>query len=95
MDKIKNLVDPELKKYCRNLPFSKFILRATRLPLKILYATVSDKNVDVKSVRMGEGLTADVFTSRVMPENKPTVLFMHGGGFGYDAAPQHKRMAFG
>lgn len=95
MDKIKNLVDPELKKYCRNLPFSKFILRATRLPLKILYATVSDKNVDVKSVRMGEGLTADVFTSRVMPENKPTVLFMHVGGFGYDAAPQHKKMAFG
>lgn len=93
MDKIKNLVNPELKRYCKNLPFSKWMLRATRLPLKILYRATSDRSVFVKTERI-ENMKADVFTSKVVLKNKPTVLFFHGGGFGYDAAPQHKKMAF-
>lgn len=89
----KYAIDPALSKYAINMPFSAPILRAARPAMRAMYAaTAIDRSVVHRNVTTN-GLRIDIFEPRVSHEKTPCILYLHGGGFGYMAAPYHKQAA--
>lgn len=88
-------VKAELKKFCFKIPFSRAVIALSRLPLKIMWALCRDRQVKVTRIKQnGEIPAADVFKMKGLKGVTPVIYFIHGGGFGFAAAPHHKRMAF-
>lgn len=90
-------IDPELKRYCKNIPFSPFMLTIASPALRVMYAlTPIEKGVEHRKefiTANGKKLRLDVFASKNLPENAPVLFYLHGGGFGYSASPFHKKLA--
>lgn len=95
---MKNLqIDPELKRYCKNVPFSPLLLPLALLPMRAIYAlTPIEKGVkhkkDFVHVPWGK-VRLDVFEPESADEETPVLFYIHGGGFGYIASPFHKKLA--
>lgn len=90
-------IAPELKKYCRNIPFSPFMLVLSAPVLKVLYAlTPIEKGVTHEKrliTANGKKLRLDVFSPKGCRNDAPVLFYLHGGGFGYSASPFHKKLA--
>lgn len=90
-------IDPELKKYCRSIPFSPLMLRVSLPPMRLMYAATPIEN-GVRHrkdfAETGEGrVRLDVFEPEHADEKTPVLFYLHGGGFGYIASPFHKKLA--
>lgn len=86
-------IDRELRRYCLRMPFSSAILRAARLPMRMMYALTRIPHGVSHRVERTHGLRLDIFEPKTADEHALCLLYMHGGGFGYRAAPYHKRLA--
>ena len=86
-------IAPELRRYCLRMPFSPAILRAARLPMRMMYALTRIPHGVSHRVGRTHGLQLDIFEPKTADEHTLCLLYMHGGGFGYRAAPYHKRLA--
>lgn len=77
----------------RSVPlFSPWILKGSQLVLPLAFPFVPTSGVAVTKEQTREQ-TVRVFTPKGLPERAPVLLFFHGGGFGYPAAPHHKQLA--
>ena len=77
---------------CDPCPFSPWILKGSQLVLPLAFPFVPTPGVAVTKEQAREQ-TVRVFTPKDLPERAPVLLFFHGGGFGYPAAPHHKQLA--
>ncbi len=94
MKQRKYAIDPELTRYAVEIPFSPLMLRLSRMPLKLMYAlTPLPREAEHRVERTAEGTRLDVFEPRTCLEDAPCLVYFHGGGFGYMAAPYHKKNA--
>lgn len=75
------------------IPFCKPILYMSRIPQEILLKLTSiPKDIEVKKYKIKNNLKVEIFS----PKDKkdlPCLLYFHGGGFGFKAAPYHKKLA--
>lgn len=75
------------------IPFCKPILYMSRLPQDImLKLTKIPKDIEVKKYKIKNNLKVEIYS----PKDKkdlPCLLYLHGGGFGFKAAPYHKKLA--
>lgn len=91
-------IDPELKSICRNIPFTE---RGIRIAKPII-------NMSRRTTRLAEGTEAvltkiegyndeeidvEIFRNGEYGGERPCLLYLHGGGFGYPAAAHHRRLA--
>ena len=88
-------IHPDFKMYAFSMPFSPIALKLSRLPQKLLLRAIAPKGVTVHKMQIlsdGEKLSVEIYE----PENSegvlPGLVYLHGGGFGFLAAPQHKMM---
>ncbi len=89
----KYAIDPELRRYAIGMPFSPVILRMARPAMKAMYTmTAIGRNVEHRRLNTG-GVRLDIFEPSACTERTPCLLYLHGGGFGYMAAPYHKQTA--
>ena len=75
------------------IPFCRPILYMSRLPQDIMFKlTRIPKDIEVKTYKLKNNLKVEIFS----PSGKkdlPCLLYFHGGGFGFKAAPYHKKLA--
>ena len=90
---------PELKSFEKqNVPINAKILPATQKMMKVLYKLEkSDENVKVSELKIptceGRSCRILVYESRKEKTDDISVVYFHGGGFVFEAAPHHFTMA--
>lgn len=96
--KYQNLVDEELKKIATKVPYNKAIIAVANVYQKISYHLVRIPD-NIKHNRMqlngymGKKFNIDVFDPIAIGEQKPCLIYIHGGAFSYRAAKYHKELA--
>lgn len=73
-------IAPELRRYCLRMPFSPAILRAARLPMRMMYALTRIPHGVSHRVGRTHGLQLDIFEPKTADEHTLCLLYMHGGG---------------
>lgn len=95
MRKTKYNFDPELKKYENlNPPIITFMLPLMQKLMGVLYRLEkSDSEVNIEQIKIpvgdGQSIRALIYTPVNVIKNSPCLVFFHGGGFVYQAAPHH------
>lgn len=75
------------------IPFCKPILYMSRIPQEIMLKLVSvPKDIEVKKYKIENNLKVQIFSPKGK-KDLPCLLYFHGGGFGFKAAPYHKKLA--
>lgn len=85
-------IDPQIRKFCMSVPFVPPLIAASHAPMKLMLKFVPTKGIVTERVKVG-GCPIDIYSLGGLPENAPCVVFYHGGGFGFGAAPHHKSLA--
>lgn len=94
----KNLIDPELRKISRNIPYHKGMIkfvnifqrinfRLTRIPRGIVNRHIMLEGYEGKKFRV------EIFEPSEVKENLPELIYVHGGAFSYKASALHKKLA--
>ena len=92
------LIDPELRENARAIPFNRFVISTGNLFLKLSWqhvkipAGITLKTLTTKSPG-ALTLETTVFSPENTKENTPALIYVHGGGFAYNAAPYQKELA--
>ena len=98
MSKYRDKIDPQLRHIARKIAFTEKILRMAEKPQKLmLKATPVPRELFVSRYKI-QGynnleLPVEVYESAEDTKVKPCLFYIHGGGFGYKAAPYHKKLA--
>lgn len=93
----RKLVHKDFRGICVRLPFNKvmFALAAAALPLAFRLTKtpkeISHEKIIIKGYN-GLPLPIHIFKPQNGGENLPCLLYLHGGGFAYKAAPYHKKL---
>ena len=90
-------LDKQLKPYGVKLPFNKAVLAVSNPPVRVLWKCCSDRSVKVNRIVLpvdGGEIAVDLFSDKVNGWGDKILFYCHGGGFGLDASPQHKKIAF-
>ncbi len=75
------------------IPFGKLILYMSRIPQDIMLKLVSvPKDIEVRKYKIENNLKVQIFSPKGK-KDLPCLLYFHGGGFGFKAAPYHKKLA--
>ena len=75
------------------IPFCKPILYMYRIPQDIMLKLVSvPKDIEVRKYKIENNLKVQIFSPKGK-KDLPCLLYFHGGGFGFKAAPYHKKLA--
>lgn len=98
MNQYKNLMSPEFKLIAHNFPFNIPVLKiAAYVQPLLLKMTPVPKDIRCRKFLIkgyqGLGVPVDVFEPKQAEGKLPCILYIHGGGFGYKAAPYHKKLA--
>lgn len=97
--KYKDDIHPDFWKIAHNIPFCKPLLKmAAPVQALMLKLVPVPGDLHAKKVQLsgfnGLPFRADVIAPKDSEQEKlPCLLYIHGGGFGYKAAPYHKRLA--
>lgn len=90
-------LEKQLKPYSLKLPFNKTVLAVSNPPVHVLWRCCNDRAVKVSRVTLpvtdGE-IAVDLFSDKANGWGNRILFYCHGGGFGLDASPQHKKIAF-
>lgn len=91
-------IHPDFKSIAYNIPFNVFQMKAAKPILSVmLKATPKPKEITERQVKIrgyqGNVLNINIFEPVQTDQKLPCLLYLHGGGFGYKAAPYHKRLA--
>lgn len=89
---MKYQIDKQFKNRVVKLPFSAAMLRLSHVFMPLMLWFVGAPGVRAACQKRG-GLWEYTFTPSDCGADAPCVMFFHGGGFGYSAAPHHKHMA--
>lgn len=89
---MKYQIDKQFKNRVVKLPFSAAMLRLSHVFMPLMLWFVGAPGVRTACQKRG-GLWEYTFTPSDCGADAPCVMFFHGGGFGYSAAPHHKHMA--
>lgn len=73
--------------FCLAAPLQGLLLACVPVPKGLCARTIAIKRAN------GRPLRAEVFAPKGPGAPRPCLLFFHGGGFGYRAAPHHKQLA--
>lgn len=98
MRKYRDKIDPQLRHIARKIPFTEKILRMAEKPQTLmLKATPVPRELFVSTYKI-QGYNnlefpIEVYESAEDTRKKPCLFYIHGGGFGYKAAPYHKKLA--
>lgn len=90
--KTEKILDPEMKKYAIKMPFTPFTLYLSQKLQRWMLRLVKTPGVKIQH-RESEGVSLYLFEPENLPEKPPCLLYIHGGGFGYQASPHHKTLA--
>ena len=93
-----DLIDPELKKYARSVPFNRGIAAvgnfyqaldwsSTKIPPNIMEKEIITEGTQKLSVK------TTVFSPSDTGNSLPALIYVHGGGFVYKAAAYQKKLA--
>lgn len=85
-------IDSQLKKFCIKIPFKSPLISISHAPMMLMLKFVKMKGVNVKKAS-AYGCPVDIVEPDGIDENAPCLVFCHGGGFGFKAAPHHKSLA--
>lgn len=94
----KKLVNPELRSVAINIPYNKFMIKGAYIFLPIMYkftkipAGISNKHILIQG-HNNLPYKVDIYEPENTNENLPCLIYIHGGGFSYKAAPYHKQLA--
>ena len=90
---------PDFRAISFSMPFSREILRMAKVPVILMQAAtaapyqVKRRRVQIRGYQ-GEKIGVEIFEPRKSRGKcLPALLYLHGGGFGYGAAPYHKKLA--
>ena len=95
MGKTEYIFDAELKKYENmNPPIIPFMLPFMQKLMGVLYSREkSDSEVNIEQIKIpakdGHPIRTLIYTPVNVVKNGPCLVFFHGGGFVYQAAPHH------
>ena len=94
----KELVDPELKKSARSIPFNRLICTAGNVFQEVSWRQTKVPDNIIEEVIETEGfqglpVKTSVFSPASGSENKPALIYVHGGAFVYKAAAYQKKLA--
>ena len=95
MSKSKYIFNPELKKYEKINPIATpFLMPVMQKLMGTLYSKeASDSEITVENLKVpandGTMLRVLLYTPTAVVEGGPCLIFLHGGGFAYQAAPHH------
>lgn len=91
---MKYRIHPDLKKAAYKMPFCKPLLYMSHLPLRMAFPFIkTPAGVSIKRETISDNenaISAYVFRPENAAKKIPCLLYFHGGGFGYEAAPYHK-----
>ena len=93
-----DLIDPELKKYARSVPFNRGIAAVGNIYQALDWSsTKTPPNIVEKDI-MTEGtqklsVKTTVFSPSDTEKSLPALIYVHGGGFVYKAAAYQKKLA--
>lgn len=94
----KDRVDPELKKYAKNMPFNRQIVsvgniyQAASLKLVKIPNGISAETIEIEGYH-NLPFRTEVFTPAGVQAPIPALICVHGGAFCYKAAVYHKKLA--
>lgn len=93
-----DLIDPELKRIAKRIPYHKFMIRTANIYQMIaLKLTRIPGEIKCKQliVRENSGLPLNValYEPAAAADKLPCLLYMHGGAFSYKASAYHKKLA--
>ncbi len=95
-------ISPELKRYCFSIPFNPALLKISHLPQRLLLQMTHVSGIkkqkiciNIRKNSPGYKLYAEIYESNNSQKSKPSpcLFYIHGGGFGFEAAPHHKKLA--
>lgn len=85
-------IDPQIKMYCIGIPFKAPLIALSHKPMDIMLKFVHRKGIKERTVTF-EGCPIDIYEKEGLEYTAPCIVFYHGGGFGFKAAPHHKSLA--
>lgn len=85
-------IDPQIKPFCLSIPFKAPLIALSHKPMDIMLKFVHRKGVKERTVSF-EGCPIDIYEKDGLDYTAPCIIFYHGGGFGFKAAPHHKSLA--
>lgn len=97
--KYKNLIDKDFQKISLNIPFNEKMLRIAHIGQRaMILGMIIPKDIkETKYVINGCNnlkLSIRMFEPLGLEENSPCLLYIHGGGFGFDATIYHYENVF-
>lgn len=98
MKEYKKQMHKDFKKIAHKVPFNKPAIKMAALMQPVLYEiTPVPKEIiheTCKTAGYEEAeISVDIFSPEGAEGKLPALLYLHGGGFGYRAAPHHKKLA--
>lgn len=85
-------IDPQIRKFCMSVPFKAPLIAASHAPMRLMLKFVGLNGLRCEKTEFC-GCPIDIYSPRELPDNVPCIVFYHGGGFGFGAAPHHKSLA--
>lgn len=85
-------IDPQIKPFCISIPFNAVITAISHAPMDIMLKFIRKSGIDVKKDSY-DGCPIYIVEPKGVGCGTPCIVFYHGGGFGFKAAPHHKSLA--
>ena len=96
--KYKKMINPELRKIARNIPYNKMIIKFANIFQTISFNLTSTSKEVMNSCITIEGYQGlkckvEIFEPSNVKEKLPCLIYVHGGAFSYKASAYHKKLA--
>lgn len=94
----KKLVDPELKRIARNIPYDRSIIKCANIFQAVsFHLTKSPRGTSHLNITLrghkGLDIRTEIFEPSDTKEKLPCLIYVHGGAFSYKASAHHKKLA--
>ncbi len=85
-------IDPQIKMFCIKIPFNAQIASLSHVPMTVMLKFVGKSGIKVRKDSYC-GCPIYIIEPNGIKSDAPCIVFYHGGGFGFKAAPHHKSLA--
>ncbi|MDD6021865.1 MAG: alpha/beta hydrolase [Oscillospiraceae bacterium] len=85
-------IDRQIKKYCVKVPFKAGLISLSHAPMELMLKLVRTPGVNIHKAD-ANGCPVYILEPDGLKSYAPCLVFFHGGGFGFKAAPHHKKLA--
>lgn len=96
--KYKKLINSELRKIARNVPYNKVVIKCANIFQDIFFGlTIVPKGIKNRHITIegykGLKFQVEIFEPSGVKEKLPCLIYVHGGAFSYKASANHKKLA--